>query len=272
MCRREAPGTQAELPIELKLAPTPLPPDLVPSIIPRPRKSRRPPHRDDRLPERIQRPTPPPSGDVELTISLGERIDIGKSGIIFEVLVLDENLRRRLPALVAKVVRPWRRAHLGREKWFYDELWPLQGVAIPRCYGFFEAEIDASSDIWAELGVNTSEPLNPSPPRAPPSQFIPEAGEDSEYIDDDPEYAYDDEDYWEDLKDEYEGYGEYDEDKGKQKYLRHKPHPEDEDDPLPTPWGSKLDAFFSVSNRVSILLIERVGGRYLSPSKPLQDP
>lgn len=59
-----------------------------------------------------------------------------------------------IPPLVAKVARPGRRGHLVREAWFYDELATLQGVSVPRCYGWFEAEVDVEDGTtvmpWVE--------------------------------------------------------------------------------------------------------------------------
>ncbi|HEV7736911.1 MAG TPA: hypothetical protein VGO47_06005, partial [Chlamydiales bacterium] len=52
----------------------------------------------------------------------------------------------------------------SREAWFYEQVKSLQGVAIPRCYGFFQIRLqsDQANNItpWQKPPV-----LFPSPPR-----------------------------------------------------------------------------------------------------------
>ena len=62
---------------------------------------------------------------------------------------------------------------MARESWFYDELWPLHGISVARYYGWYEAEIDSSIDIWGpnELNVTSFRPLNPFPPSVDPETY-----------------------------------------------------------------------------------------------------
>ena len=75
-----------------------------------------------------------------------------------------EPLPGRLPPLVLKVGRFNRRAEIAREAWFYDELECLQGGVVPRCYGWFEAELTEGQTFgsWYTAGRESgdSEPKN----------------------------------------------------------------------------------------------------------------
>lgn len=53
-----------------------------------------------------------------------------------------------------KLVKPQFIRSLAREAWFYEQLAELQGVAVPRCFGFFVAPLpDGVSwiDAWGEF-------------------------------------------------------------------------------------------------------------------------
>ena len=148
-----------------------------------------------------------------LHVMLGEEIGFGDSGVVFEALVIDERARERLPALVAKVARYKQRGRMAREKWLYDELWPLQGVAIPHCYGWFETEVDPSADVWGQnlkvtLSDSSWDPLSPLP-------------------------------------------------------LSSIPDTEPNVPTPPQPWSNDLDDIAAVTDRISILLIERAGDSVL---------
>ncbi|KAJ3894209.1 hypothetical protein GG344DRAFT_63194 [Lentinula edodes] len=80
----------------------------------------------------------PPPGDLTLETNLSTFLGSGRTGIVYS-LVSDSTYF--LPELVFKFARLHRCADLYREAWFYEEMECLQGVAIPRCYGLFEAEI-----------------------------------------------------------------------------------------------------------------------------------
>lgn len=89
----------------------------------------------------------PELGDLQFCISLGERIGSGRAGLVHEVTPVSlvslsqGECPMALPPLVLKLARPNRCAFMAREAWFYDELELLQGVCIPRCYGWFEATL-----------------------------------------------------------------------------------------------------------------------------------
>ena len=123
-------------------------------------------------PERRVDTSQPDTTVANLPLRLGEQLGFGKAGVVFEALVLDEEYRRRLPPLVAKVCRYGARGYMARESWYYDELWPQHGIAVARYYGWFEAEIDGSVDIWGPnaLNITTTRPLNPFPPSVDPEE------------------------------------------------------------------------------------------------------
>lgn len=164
-------------------------------------------------PER--RPRPPSTVNNNLRIRLGNQLKKGRYGAIFEAIVLDRSDRRHLPPLIAKVALQLCRGHIARESWFYDELWPLQGVAVPLCFGWFEAEVSPSDDVWRQLGVQSVSPLSPVYPAT-----------------------------------------------SKDFYCYNPDHPEEEDY-SPAIEGRQVE-YASVTTRISILLIERLGVQYLS--------
>lgn len=92
----------------------------------------------------------PPPGNVSLNIHLGERIGTGATGLVYSVDIVGPEGSTGLPPLIIKLARPHRRANLARETWFYDELCALQGSTIPRCYGWFEADLpeDVLVEAW----------------------------------------------------------------------------------------------------------------------------
>ncbi|KAF9503790.1 hypothetical protein BS47DRAFT_1334772 [Hydnum rufescens UP504] len=86
--------------------------------------------------------TLPEPGDLHVNLTFGDKKGWGRSSFVHEVNVLPTTtLPAHLPPLVLKVARSKRRAEIAREAWFYDELECLQGVVLPRCYGWFEAEL-----------------------------------------------------------------------------------------------------------------------------------
>ncbi|EIM81044.1 uncharacterized protein STEHIDRAFT_162045 [Stereum hirsutum FP-91666 SS1] len=85
-----------------------------------------------------------------LRIKLGEKIGDGMTGIVYEAIALsithpdgsDDNVPTGyLPPLVVKVGRLNRSASMVREAWFYEDMEPIQGIAVPRCYGCFELKV-----------------------------------------------------------------------------------------------------------------------------------
>lgn len=88
----------------------------------------------------------PPSARLHLQVKLDNFIADGRSGSVFVInsptSVLDSSGRCiQIPPLVCKFAAPDRNTCVAREAWFYDEMQTIQGMAIPRCFGLFEAEI-----------------------------------------------------------------------------------------------------------------------------------
>lgn len=126
----------ADIPLTLHRSLAPL--DL---IKPRIAKSRGPP--PDRLPAIL-----PPPGNLHLQLSLGGKVGNGRVGLVHDISPLslldpstDSSTAPGLPPLVVKIARRDGVAYMAREAWFYDEMESLQGICIPRCYGWFEATL-----------------------------------------------------------------------------------------------------------------------------------
>ncbi|KDR77255.1 hypothetical protein GALMADRAFT_246561 [Galerina marginata CBS 339.88] len=97
----------------------------------------------------------PPAGDLQLTISIMDLIGNGRCGSVYSTSL--PHLQDRatsnppcdnplpilsyLPELVVKVADEAHVDDLASEASMYDEMEVLQGVAIPRCYGWFEGEL-----------------------------------------------------------------------------------------------------------------------------------
>lgn len=64
------------------------------------------------------------------------------------------------PPLVIKIAARTKNKNLAREAWFYDEMQTLQGVVIPRCYGWFEAQLaeDTTFVPWDTDDIERSFP------------------------------------------------------------------------------------------------------------------
>lgn len=99
---------------------------------------------------KLQHSQLPSSSSATLRIKLGEKIGDGMTGIVYEAIVLsithpdgsDDNVPTGyLPPLVVKVGRLNRSASMVREAWFYEDMEPIQGIAVPRCYGCFELKV-----------------------------------------------------------------------------------------------------------------------------------
>ena len=84
----------------------------------------------------------------------------GRSGRIFEVVVdlqksSHEVRSLHIPPLVAKVSRAGKHQDISHEAYCYGILEPLQGVAVPRCYGYFEGfgTITAADDAYDDVRI-----------------------------------------------------------------------------------------------------------------------
>lgn len=105
------------------------------------------PHTPPRPPSRLPSP-----GNATLRGSLGRYLGDGRTGLVYTLAnpcIFDPNTpsasSAALPPVILKFARPNRCADLNREAWFYEEMESLQGVALARCYGIFEADIPSSS-------------------------------------------------------------------------------------------------------------------------------
>ncbi|KAF9045576.1 hypothetical protein BJ165DRAFT_1478334 [Panaeolus papilionaceus] len=100
----------------------------------------------------------PPPGQMKAQISAHELIGNGRCGSVYSTSVLNVCNPERpnhtawnpkspsLPNLVMKIADFDRVDDLEHEAGVYDEMESLQGVAIPQCYGWFEAEMPTA---WA---------------------------------------------------------------------------------------------------------------------------
>lgn len=91
----------------------------------------------------------PPPDDIKLHLSLGsDIIGEGACAQVFPVSVSSRSspshgdcVKGDLPPLVAKVTLGKHLLELTSEASVYHELEELQGICIPRCYGFFKGQI-----------------------------------------------------------------------------------------------------------------------------------
>ena len=94
--------------------------------------------------------TLPEPGKIHAHVTMGKRSGSGRIGIVYEVdPVASAVMPGHLPPLVLKIGRSNRRAEISYEAWFYDELECLQGVVLPRSYGWFEAELSKGHTLGA---------------------------------------------------------------------------------------------------------------------------
>ncbi|KAH8110962.1 hypothetical protein DFH11DRAFT_729715 [Phellopilus nigrolimitatus] len=105
--------------------------------------------------------TLPPPGNARIAISLSEQISNGRCGCTFRVAVESQTFPEdaiassRPPPLCVKIAGPGMSYRLSKEAWCYEELEKLQGVAIPRCYGWFEAKLGEGQRIEDICGVDS---------------------------------------------------------------------------------------------------------------------
>ena len=104
--------------------------------------------------------TLPEPGTIHAHLALGDKRGSGRSSIVHNVeFAPAQILPGHLPPLVLKIGRSNRRAEIAYEAWFYDELECLQGVVLPRCYGWFEAELSKGQTFgaWSQASENRLE-------------------------------------------------------------------------------------------------------------------
>ncbi|KAF7795798.1 hypothetical protein EIP86_006965 [Pleurotus ostreatoroseus] len=97
------------------------------------------------VPERPPSTLPPP-GNLAIRLELGSRIGHGRTSDVYEVAIDVSNSSSELasltfPPMVLKLSRSGRNKAMENEAYFYEEMELLQGIVIPRYYGFFKGEI-----------------------------------------------------------------------------------------------------------------------------------
>ncbi|CAL1713733.1 unnamed protein product [Somion occarium] len=101
-------------------------------------------------PPRLESNLPPP-GSLSARLILGQRIDAGAVGTVFEAEIDYGNsspeLKDSLPPLVVKISLPLKSKRLNWEAACYEEMEPLSEVVVPRYYGFFQLEVPPDMDL-----------------------------------------------------------------------------------------------------------------------------
>ncbi|GJJ15373.1 hypothetical protein Clacol_009649 [Clathrus columnatus] len=112
----------------------------------------------------------PPAENKHLFVVLGELLGNGRVGTVHDATLLTHQ-NAELPPLVIKISRHRCSENMEKEAWFYEELEQIQGIAVPQCYGFFQAQIEEGSEVstWkvdstAESNDSTKTPEYPSDP------------------------------------------------------------------------------------------------------------
>ncbi|KAJ3911541.1 hypothetical protein F5877DRAFT_55228, partial [Lentinula edodes] len=98
---------------------------------------------------------PPPAG-LTLHVSLGKLLSEGRTGMIFEcecTIPHGNKMGYKIPPVVIKIARQFHTKDISREATAYESMTCLQGSAIPRCYGFFQARLVFSFE--SHISVNT---------------------------------------------------------------------------------------------------------------------
>ncbi|EPQ52942.1 hypothetical protein GLOTRDRAFT_46075 [Gloeophyllum trabeum ATCC 11539] len=95
------------------------------------------------LPEMPARPPSslPEPGDAVLDITVAGQLGQGRVGTVHIADVWSCSVPVDIPPLVVKVANRDFCDNLSKEAWMYEEMESLQGVAIPRCYGYSVSEI-----------------------------------------------------------------------------------------------------------------------------------
>ncbi|GJE93479.1 hypothetical protein PsYK624_096380 [Phanerochaete sordida] len=103
---------------------------------------------------------PQPSlGNLDLNLSLGAKLGRGSSGIVFEATMAregtSEELLSSLPPLVVKISYLGIRAGVAHDAYYYDFMQAIQGVSIPRCFGYFDAQLPTGTRLvhWTDDDV-----------------------------------------------------------------------------------------------------------------------
>ncbi|KAF8637215.1 hypothetical protein AX16_010874 [Volvariella volvacea WC 439] len=94
---------------------------------------------------------------LRLSVNLDEPLGAGHSGTVYPVSLItsqtNSDLPSKLPKLCIKIAPLKHTRTLAREGWMYEQLDSdgLCGVAAPRCYGFFKANVTGFTVIpWED--------------------------------------------------------------------------------------------------------------------------
>lgn len=88
----------------------------------------------------------PPPGHLSLHLHIHDKIGRGRAGGVYGVTIdfdksSPEIATLAIPPLVAKISRPGQHTRVQHEAYYYEEMECIQGVVIPRCYGFFTGDV-----------------------------------------------------------------------------------------------------------------------------------
>jgi hypothetical protein len=130
----------------------------------------------DGPPSRVPSTLPSP-GNLQLTISVESVVGDGRCGTVFSTRLhpiadplshsakIPEPGSPYLPSLVIKVADQAHIADLASEASMYEEMESLQGIAVPRCYGWFEAELETTWIVASNFGETQISTPTPRPHR-----------------------------------------------------------------------------------------------------------
>ncbi|KAI0673248.1 hypothetical protein C8Q78DRAFT_1077522 [Trametes maxima] len=91
----------------------------------------------------------------------GELSESSGHSIVYEVEVLSQDGVQLVPPMVAKIAKESTGRKLSREAGFYERLRSLQGVIIPRCYGYFRRFINLQEVYIIPWDSNPDETVFP---------------------------------------------------------------------------------------------------------------
>ena len=92
------------------------------------------------------RPILPASAQLDIEAKLEDLIDTGASGLVYNIqipkfITASNGEVIKIPPLVCKFAALEHNKCIAREAWVYDEMLPIQGSVVARCFGLFVAMI-----------------------------------------------------------------------------------------------------------------------------------
>ncbi|EPQ52947.1 hypothetical protein GLOTRDRAFT_139931 [Gloeophyllum trabeum ATCC 11539] len=99
--------------------------------------------------------TLPEPGNAVLIVRLKEGLGKGRAGAVHDVEICACSTPFDIPPLVVKVANRDFCDDLSKEAWLYEEMESLQGVAVPRYYGYFLAELPPHAKVasWNRIAT-----------------------------------------------------------------------------------------------------------------------